>query len=65
MDRYTKTILTVIAVSLAWIAFRDAPIISNALASTGVIEVKVVDMNISRYQPLPVKIEGVVKCSVK
>ena len=62
MDRYTKTILTVIAASLLWSSFKDMPIISNALASTGVIEVKIVDMNISRYQPLPVKIEGVVKC---
>ena len=27
-----------------------------------VIEVKVVDMNFSRYQPLPVRVEGKIKC---
>ena len=61
MDRYNKTILTIIAISLVVIAFEDAPIISNAFASS-VVEVKVVDMNWTRYSPLPVRIEGKIEC---
>ena len=62
MDRYTKSILTIIAISLVWIAMRDIPIISNAMASTGVIEVKVVAMEIPTYRPIPVKVEGKIEC---
>jgi hypothetical protein len=62
MDRYSKSVLTIIAVSLMWIALKDAPMISNAMASTGVVEVKVVDMNWTRYKPLPVRVEGKIKC---
>jgi len=61
MDRYTKMILTTIAISLVVIAFKDVPIISNALASS-VVEVRVVDMNWTRYSPLPVRVEGKIKC---
>jgi hypothetical protein len=62
MDRYTKTLLTIIAVSLMWIAFKDSQIISNAMASSGTVEVKIVGMDVSRYQALPVKIEGKIHC---
>ena len=62
MDRYTKTVLTIIAISLVWIAVRDSGVISNAVASPGVVEVKVVDMNFTRYSPLPVRVEGKIKC---
>ena len=62
MDRYTKSILTIIAVSLVWIAFKDTGIIDDAVASSGVVEVKVVDMNWTRYKPLPVRVEGKIKC---
>jgi hypothetical protein len=62
MDRYTKTVLTIIAISLVWIAMKNSQVISNAVASSGVIEVKVVDMNWTRYQPLPVSVEGKISC---
>lgn len=62
MNRYTKSVLTIIAVSLVWIALKDATVISNAVASSGVAEVKIVDMNFSRYQPLPVRVEGKIQC---
>ena len=62
MDRYTKSILTVIAIALVWIAFKDSAIIDDAVASNGVVEVKVVDMNWTRYSPLPVRVEGKIKC---
>ncbi len=62
MDRYSKTVLTVIAIALVWIAFNDSGIIDDAVASSGVVEVKVVDMNWTRYSPLPVRVEGKIKC---
>lgn len=62
MDRYTKTVLTIIAVSLTWIALNDTGIIDDAVASSGVVEVRVVDMNWTRYSPLPVRVEGKIKC---
>lgn len=62
MDRYTKTVLTIIAVSLVWIALKDTGIIDDAVASSGVVEVRVVDFNIPRWNPLPVRVEGVIKC---
>ena len=62
MDRFTKFLLTIIATSLVWIALKDTQIIADAVASSGVIEVKVVDMNWTRYKPLPVKVEGKIKC---
>ncbi len=53
MDRYTKVVLTVIAISLLVIAMKDLPVISGALASSsGVVKVSVVDMNWTRYKPL-------------
>ena len=62
MDRYTKSVLTVIAISLVWIALKDTGIIADAVASSGVVQVEVVDMNWTRYSPLPVRIEGKIKC---
>ena len=62
MDRYTKTVLTIIAVSLTWVALKDSAVISVADASSGVTKVEVVGMNWTRYSPLPVRVEGEVKC---
>jgi len=62
MDRYSKTVLTIIAVSLICIAFKDTNLISNALASTGVVEVKVVSMNLPIYKPIPVRVQGEIRC---
>ena len=62
MDRYSKTVLTLIAIALLWISIRDVNVISDALASSGVIEVKVVDFNLSQYRPLPVEVQGEINC---
>lgn len=62
MDRSTKFLLTVIATMLTWIAVKDLPFISDAMATTGVMEVKVVGMEISRYRPIPVNVEGEIVC---
>jgi hypothetical protein len=63
MDRYTKTMLTLMTICLAWIALRGTPLISDAIASAGVVEVKIVD--ISSYRSLPVKAEGEMTCKLK
>ena len=62
VDRYTKTVLTIIAISLVWIATRDIPVVSNAMASTGLVEVKVVGLEIPSYRPIPVKVQGKIEC---
>ena len=62
MDLYIKFVLTIIAISLAVIAMKDSGIIAEAVASSGVVEVKVVDMNFTRYSPLPVRVEGKIQC---
>ena len=41
---------------------KDMPVIANAMASSGVVQVEVVGMNWTRYSPLPVRIEGKIKC---
>lgn len=45
MDRYTKLVLTIIAVALVWIGIKDIGIVENAMAATGIVEVKVVDID--------------------
>ena len=62
MDRHTKTVLTIIAVILAWTALKDTQLVSEVKASSGVIEVRVVDMNLTRYRPLPVHVQGEINC---
>ena len=61
MDRYSKTLLTIITIALVWIGVKDTGIIADAQAAS-VVEVKVVDMNWTRYSPLPVRVEGKIKC---
>lgn len=63
MDRYTQLVLTIIAVALVWIAVKDVEIVDEAMASTGVVEVKVVEMRLPQYQPIPVKVQGNLICN--
>lgn len=53
-DRYTKTVLTIIAILLVFIAIRATPVVSSAMAYTGLVEVKVVGLEIPSYRPIPV-----------
>lgn len=64
MDRYTKCMLSVIAASLAFIAVGQISVVSNAIASTGAVEVRVVEMNLSQFQPIPVKVQGKLECDL-
>lgn len=62
VDRYSKLLLTVIAASLLWLGIKDFSIVEDVMAATGVVEVKIVSMNLPSYQPIPVEIRGKVDC---
>ena len=62
MDRHTKLLLTIIAAALVWIGVKDIAIVSDALAASGVIEVRVVEIDFSRYRPVPVQVKGEIRC---
>jgi len=49
--------------SLVWLGLKDTNVISSAIASSGIVEVKIVDFDISKYRPFPVLVQGAVKCS--
>jgi hypothetical protein len=65
IDIFTKAVLSVIAVSLASIAFRDVPVISTAQAQPSdrgdnVMKVQIVSIDESpslRWEAIPVKME--------
>lgn len=65
MDRYGKFMLTLIAFSLVWIGIKDFSFISNAMAASGIIEVKVVEIDFNRYRPVPVEVKGEITCKQK
>jgi hypothetical protein len=65
IDRYTKTVLTVIALMLTIIVARDIPFISKALAQNGWYDGDTIPVTIRgidecsscRWESLPVKID--------
>jgi hypothetical protein len=63
MDRYTKAILTIIAIALVWLGIKDFTVVQEAVASTGVVEVRVVEMRLNKYYPIPVEVQGEISCS--
>ena len=62
MDRYSKTVLTIIALALVWIGVKDFSPVSDAMAANGIVAVKIVEMDLNRYKPIPVKVEGKLLC---
>lgn len=63
MDRYTKTVLTVIAVTLFWIAVRAGELLPVAVAAGADTRIAIADVSVSRNRPLPVVVSGELKCS--
>lgn len=64
IDRYTKVILTVIAICLVWICVRDLDVIPVAFAQTDrgrdVVKVQIVSIDESpslRWEALPVEVQ--------
>jgi hypothetical protein len=62
MDRYTKFILTVIAVSLLWISLHVGDLIPNAFAASSDTKIVIADVSVSRYRALPVVVSGELTC---
>lgn len=62
MDRYSKLILTIIAVALMLSLIKDISVISEAHASNDILRVKVVELDIPGYRPIPVKVQGKLEC---
>ena len=62
MDRYKKVVLTIIAIALVWLGVKDFGIVEDAMASNGVVEVKVVSMKFNQYAPIPVEVKGKIVC---
>ena len=63
MDRYTKFILTVIAMSLLWISLRVGDLVPNAIAAYADTKIEIVDVSVARHRALPVVITGKISCS--
>lgn len=62
MDRYTKFVLTVIAVSLVWISLNLGAVISLGFASAADTRIEIADVSVARHRALPVQIIGEVRC---
>ena len=63
MDRYTKFILTVIALSLMWISIQAGALISNSYAAYADTKIEIADVTVARSRALPVYVTGELKCS--
>ena len=66
VDRYTKFVLTIIAICLVWIVLRDLPLVETVRAQSGFpvytggtvpVTIRGIDECAScRWEPLPVKV---------
>ena len=62
MDKYTRFILTIIAMSLVWISIHVGAFMSTAAAAYGATQIEIADVSVSRARPLPVYVTGELKC---
>jgi len=62
MDRYTKFVFTVIAISLLWISLHVGDLVPNALAAYSNTKIEIADVSVSRHRALPVVISGELTC---
>lgn len=62
MDRYTKFIMTLIAMSLMWISLLIKPPFSIAYAGIADTRIEIVDISVARHRALPVIISGEIIC---
>jgi hypothetical protein len=62
MDRYTKFILTLIALSLMWISIQAGALISNGYAAYADTKIEISDVTVARSRALPVYVQGELKC---
>lgn len=62
MDRYSKFLMSVIAISLMWISFHVGDLIPNAIAAYAGTKIEIADISVSRNRALPVVVSGEVTC---
>lgn len=62
MDKYTKVMLTVIAVSLLWLSLQLGSLVPNAFAASDTVRVEIVDVSVARHRNLPVEVSGEIAC---
>lgn len=62
MDRYTKFIFTIIAISLLWISIHVGDLVPNALAASSDIKIVIADVSVSKHRALPVVVSGELTC---
>jgi hypothetical protein len=62
MDRYTKFILTVIALSLMWISLNLGAVISNGYAGYSDTKIEIADVTVAKSRALPVVVSGQITC---
>lgn len=62
MDKYTKFILTVVALSLMWISLHLGALVSNGYANNSDAKIEIVDISVPKHKALPVTIVGEVVC---
>jgi len=62
VDKYTRFILTIIAMSLVWISIQAGGFFSDAVAAYGATQIEISDVSVSKSRPLPVYVTGELKC---
>ena len=63
MDKYTKFILSVIALSLVWISLHLGTAVSTGYAAYADTKIEIVDISVGKHRALPVHVTGELKCS--
>lgn len=64
MDKYTKLVLTVIALSLMWISVQAGTVISNVYAGYADTKIEIADVTVAKSRALPVYVTGELKCKL-
>ena len=62
MDRYTKFILTLIALSLMWISIQAGALVSNGYAAYADTKIEIADVTVAKNRVLPVYVPGELIC---
>lgn len=65
MDRYTKGILTIIAISLLWLSLQLGTLVPNAFAASDTVRVEIVDVSVSKNRSLPIEVTNAQRCDKK
>lgn len=62
MDRYTKFVLTLIAISLLWISLNLGLAVSSGYAGYADTKIEIADVSVGKHRALPVYVTGELKC---